>query len=75
MPSGGSFVGAGLDECNLHNARTADEREAAAAGFRAARAELPSMFLAAWGSNAGDELFASLMEDGTFDLAMVEGYT
>lgn len=73
--SGGRFVGAGLDECNLHNARTADEREAAAAGFRAARLALPNMFLAAWGCNTGDELFASLMKDGTFDLAMIEGYT
>jgi hypothetical protein len=73
--SGGRFVGAGLDECNLHNARTADEREAAAAGFRAARLALPNMFLAAWGCNTDDELFASLMKDGTFDLAMIEGYT
>lgn len=73
--SGSRYVGAGLDECNLHNARTANEREAAAAGFRAARLAMPNVFLAAWGCNAGDDLFASLMEDGTFDLAMVEGYT
>ena len=35
---GGHYAGAGLDECNLSNNRSVGEREAAAAGFRAARA-------------------------------------
>ena len=72
---GGTFIGAGLDECNLGNERVAGEREAAAAGFRAARKKHPGMFLAGWGANNKDVIFASLMKDRTFDLAMVEGYS
>jgi hypothetical protein len=66
-------AGVGLDECNKNNAHFPGERELAAEGFR--RGKRAGHLIAAWGSNAGDELFASLMADGTFDLAMVEGYT
>ena len=68
-------VGRGLDECNLDNAQFADERELAAEGFRRARREQPDTIIAGWGAIEGDTLFASLMRDGTFDLAMIEGYT
>lgn len=72
-------AGAGLDEClhgNVSGVQSYEgERELAAKGFRLAKSRNPDKFLAAWGSMAGDELFASLMQDGTFDLAMVEGYT
>ena len=70
-----SVLGRGLDECNLDNARFANERELAAEGFRLARRRYPDTLIAAWGANAGDEIFASLMLDRTFDLAMIEGYT
>ena len=73
--SGSSAIGRGLDECNLNNEQFLNEREVAAQGFREARARDPETIIAAWGANAGDTLFASLMRDGTFDLAMIEGYT
>lgn len=71
----GERPGAGLDECNAGNENVKGEREAAAAGFRAARKQYPGLFLAAWGANNDDALFASLMADGTFSLAMVEAYS
>jgi hypothetical protein len=71
----GRAAGAGLDECNLGNAAASGEREVAAAGFRQARQAAPKNFLAAWGAQEGDELFASLMQDWSFTLAMVEGYS
>jgi hypothetical protein len=71
----GERPGVGLDECNAGNENVKGERVAAAAGFRAARKQNPELFLAAWGANNGDELFASLMMDGTFSLAMVEAYS
>ena len=71
----GRAAGAGLDECNLGNAAAKGEREAAAAGFRQARQAAPKNFLAAWGAQEGDELFASLMQDWSFTLAMIEGYS
>jgi len=70
-----AVLGRGLDECNLDNAQAAGEREIAAAGFRLARRRDPEGVIAAWGANAGDLTFAALMRDGTFDLAMIEGYT
>ena len=70
-----SVLGRGLDECNRDNMRFAEERELAASGFRLARRRQPKTLIAAWGANAGDKVFASLMRDGTFDLAMIEGYT
>ena len=61
--------------CNLSNEQFADEREMAAEGFREARRRQPDTVVAAWGAQDEDDLFASLMRDGTFDLAMIEGYT
>jgi hypothetical protein len=69
------LVGVGLDECNLGNAAVKGEREAAAVGFRNARKKNPEAFIAAWGAQAGDMIYASLMRDWTFSLAMVEGYS
>ena len=60
----GERPGTGLDECNSGNEAVKGEKQAAAAGFRAARARYPNLFLAAWGANAGDDIFASLMRDG-----------
>ena len=65
--------GVGLDECNIDNSHYKDENKLAAAGFRKGRR--PGHMIAGWGANSGDAVFASLMIDGTFDLAMVEGYT
>lgn len=71
---GSNFTaGQGLDECNKDNGRYPHEREWAAAGFRTGKRA--GHLLAGWGANTGDEVFASLMADGTFDLALVEGYT
>jgi hypothetical protein len=67
--------GRGLDECNKGNNRSVDEKAVAAAGFRLAKQQQPDTVIAAWGANAGDEVFASLMADRTFDYAMIEGYT
>jgi hypothetical protein len=36
---------------------------------------MPDAVIAAWGSDHGDALFAQLMVEGTFSLAMVEAYT
>jgi hypothetical protein len=44
-------------------------------GFREAREATPKNFLAAWGAQEGDELFASVMQDWSFTLAMVECYS
>ena len=44
------------------------------AGFREGRRRYPTTFAASWVTGA-DDTFAELMRDGTFDLAMVEGYT
>ena len=68
-------AGTGVDECNLGEVAFKGERELAAQGLRQAKRSNPDKFLAAWGGMKGDELFASLMADGTFDLALVEGYT
>ena len=74
-PNQTGVLGRGLDECNVDNGQFLNERELAAKGFRGARARDPDTVIAVWGANAGDTLFASLMLDGTFDLAMIEGYT
>lgn len=67
--------GRGLDECNKDNAQFSQARELAAQGYREARRRQPETLIAGWGANTGDEIFASLMHDGTLDLAMIEGYT
>lgn len=74
-PGMGAVLGRGLDECNNDNMQVADEKSLAAAGFRIAKRQQPKTIVAAWGANAGDAEFAALMADGTFDLAMIEGYT
>ena len=71
--------GVGINE-NLPYEHFKGERAAAAQGFREARHDIrtgarPPQLIASWSPNLGDELFASLMADGTFDLAMLEGMT
>ena len=58
-------AGVGLDECNKDNSKYKGENGVAAAGFRKGRR--PGHMIAGWGANAGDEVFASLMADGTVD--------
>ena len=67
--------GVGLDECNNGNGRYDGVKELAAAGFRQAKKSKPEVVIAGWGANDDDEVYTSLMADGTFDLAMIEGYT
>jgi hypothetical protein len=68
-------AGTAVDECNKGEVGYPGERQLAAQGFRAAKARNPGKLLAGWGGMQKDEIFASLMTDGTFDLALVEGYT
>ena len=72
---GSGIAAKGLDECLPSNEAVKGEADAAAVGFRNARRKHPNAYIAAWGSQAGDMRFASLMADGTFSLAMVEGYS
>eukprot|EP01050_Picozoa_sp_SAG11_P005493 SAG11_NODE_389_length_9870_cov_7.646812_7_plen_206_part_00 len=69
---GSGIAAKGLDECLPSNEAVKGEADAAAVGFRKARRKHPNAYIAAWGSQAGDMRFASLMADGTFSLAMVE---
>jgi hypothetical protein len=76
------WSGRSINEWTLHNSThptkepnaTLDYPRAAAEGYRLARARDPELFLAGWITNP-DDTFASLMADGTFDTAMVEGYS
>lgn len=83
--TGIQWSGRALNEWTLHNATTVDYPNGtvnstvdvaaiAAEGYRLARKNNPAAFLSAWITNP-DDTFASLMADGTFDLAMVEGYS
>ncbi len=71
---GTAMAGVGIDEWNPGDPLFAQERDAAAAGFREGRRRWPKTFAAAWVTQA-DEVFISLLEDRTFDLAIIEGYT
>ena len=68
-------TGVSLDECLLGNAVCPKEGEYAADSFREARKTMPVAVICTWGSEHGDTLFAQLMVEGTFCLAMVEAYT
>ena len=50
-----TFSGAGLDECNIDNAKYTGEREVAAAGFRKARRANPDRIIA--GDNSVPKAF------------------
>ena len=65
------YAGDGIDEWNTRNASV---EQMAAAGYRAAKRRWPGAFIAAWVTGI-DETFASLMRDGTFDIALIEGYS
>eukprot|EP01047_Picozoa_sp_COSAG01_P063359 COSAG01_NODE_8199_length_2878_cov_19.747391_1_plen_456_part_00 len=45
------------------------------AGYREGRRRHPGTFAAAWVAEGADDAFAELMQDGTFDMAMLEGYS
>ena len=68
------FAGVGIDEWNPGSERFAAEHRLAAEGYRAARAKWPDNLVVAWVTHP-DETFLGLLADGTFDLAIVEGYT
>lgn len=68
------FAGVGIDEWNPGSERFADESRLAAEGYRAARQRWPGNLVVAWVTQP-DETFLGLLADGTFDLAIIEGYS
>lgn len=68
------FAGVGIDEWNPGSPRHRRESLLAAEGYRAARARWPGNLVVAWVTTP-DDLFLTLLRDGTFDLAIIEGYT
>lgn len=68
------FAGVGIDEWNPGSERFAEESKLAAEGYRAARKAWPDNLVVAWVTDP-DETFLALLADGTFDLAIIEGYT
>jgi hypothetical protein len=74
LKDGTMAAGVGIDEWNPGDPKFPQERDAAAAGYRAGRKQWPRTFAAAWVTQP-DDGFISLLRDGTFDLAIVEGYT
>lgn len=68
------YAGVGIDEWDTGHANVAREKDLAAAGYRAARAKWPDAIMAAWVTGP-DETFIGLLQDGTLDLAIIEGYT
>jgi hypothetical protein len=68
------FAGVGIDEWNPGSDRFAEESKLAAEGYRAARVTWPDNLVVAWVTQP-DETFLALLADGTFDLAIIEGYT
>lgn len=68
------FAGVGIDEWNPSAARYRTEAALAAEGYRAARRTWPDNLVVAWVTHP-DETFLELLRDGTFDLAIIEGYS
>ena len=68
------FAGVGIDEWNPGSERFAEESKVAAEGYRAARATWPDNLVVAWVTQP-DETLLALLADGTFDLAIIEGYS
>ena len=68
------FAGVGIDEWDPGQKRYAAEKDMAARGFRAARKKWPKNLMVCWVTQP-DETFLGLLRDGTFDLAIIEGYT
>ena len=68
------FAGVGIDEWNPGSERFSEESKVAAEGYRAARATWPDNLVVAWVTRP-DETFLALLADGTFDLAIIEGYS
>ena len=85
------WSGVGLDEWTLANwtgvpgsgvpwphgsdGAVADAAAILKAGYQEGRRRYPRTFAAAWVAEGIDDAFGELMRDGTFDVAMVEGYT
>jgi hypothetical protein len=66
-------AGVGMDECA--GTQNATVLAIATEGWRAARRAWPANFVGAWwAGGCPEDMFISLMLDGTFDLAMIEGY-
>ena len=68
------FAGVGIDEWDTGNGNYAQERELAAAGFRAARRQWPDSIMVAYVTTP-DRTFTDLFKDNTLDLAIIEGYS
>jgi hypothetical protein len=68
------FAGVGIDEWNPADKRYEVEAKVAAEGYRSARKRWSDNLVVAWVTNP-DETFLGLLKDGTFDLAIIEGYT
>jgi hypothetical protein len=74
MPGNASqmlYSGCGIDEWN---SRDATVEQMAATGYHTAKKRWPGLYIAAWVTGI-DTTFTSLMLDGTFDLALIEGYS
>jgi hypothetical protein len=67
--------GSGVPWPHGHNGPVAGAAELLKAGYREGRRRYPASFAAAWVAEGIDDAFGELMRDGTFDVAMVEGYT
>jgi|GEM_PF-970087 len=67
-------VGVGIDEWNTGFPVVGQQGPMAAEGYRLARALWPDQFIACWVTGP-DATFIGLMQDGTFDLALVQGQT
>jgi len=68
------LAGVGIDEWNPSDKRYTKEKGLAADGYRAARKKWPDNLMVCWVTEPDDD-FISLLRDGTFDLAIIEGYT
>lgn len=65
------YSGCGIDEWNTRNTTV---EHTAATGYRAAKKRWLELFIAGWVTSI-DATFTSLMLDGTFDIALIEGYS
>jgi outer membrane protein assembly factor BamB len=65
------YAGDGIDEWNTRNVSV---ECMAATGYRAAKRRWAGIFIAAWVTGI-DATFSGLMQDGTFDIALIEGYS
>lgn len=73
-PAGFVWPGISIDEWGS-GATQHNSSALAAEGYRQARATWPHNFVMTWVAGSFDRDLVSLLQDGTVDLAVVEGYT